>query len=93
MDALLPHPLATAEFLVVDTETNGLAGEACELTEVGELLGERLLPPPSGWASRRSGFASRVATCAPTVQRWLSATWCAGDGAFAASLIASPCNW
>jgi DNA polymerase III subunit epsilon len=31
-------PLATSEFLVVDTETNGLAGEACELTEVGAVL-------------------------------------------------------
>ena len=35
---LLAQPLATAEFLVVDTETNGLAGEACELTEVGAVL-------------------------------------------------------
>src|SRR3954447_18981547 len=31
-------PLATAEFLVVDTETNGLGGERCELTEVGAVL-------------------------------------------------------
>jgi DNA polymerase-3 subunit epsilon len=30
--------LATAEFLVVDTETNGLGGERCELTEVGAVL-------------------------------------------------------
>lgn len=30
--------LRSAEFLVVDTETNGLAGEACELTEVGAVL-------------------------------------------------------
>ncbi|MEJ7823986.1 MAG: exonuclease domain-containing protein [Solirubrobacteraceae bacterium] len=35
---LLAQPLATAEFLVVDTETNGLAGDACELTEVGAVL-------------------------------------------------------
>jgi DNA polymerase-3 subunit epsilon len=35
---LLSQPLATAEFLVVDTETNGRAGEACELTEVGAVL-------------------------------------------------------
>src|SRR3954449_3591220 len=27
--------LRTAEFLVVDTETNGLGGDACELTEIG----------------------------------------------------------
>src|SRR4051794_21047089 len=31
----LDRPLATAEFLCVDTETNGLAGDACELTEIG----------------------------------------------------------
>jgi DNA polymerase III subunit epsilon len=30
--------LATAEFLVVDTETNGLGGERCELTEIGAVL-------------------------------------------------------
>ncbi len=35
---LLAQPLATAEFLVVDTETNGKAGDACELTEVGAVL-------------------------------------------------------
>src|SRR3954453_14247961 len=35
---LLDHPLATAEFLVVDTETNGRAGDACELTEIGAVL-------------------------------------------------------
>ncbi|MEY2512808.1 MAG: polymerase subunit epsilon, partial [bacterium] len=32
------QPLATAEFLVVDTETNGRAGDDCELTEVGAVL-------------------------------------------------------
>jgi DNA polymerase-3 subunit epsilon len=30
--------LATAEFLVVDTETNGLSGDECEMTEVGAVL-------------------------------------------------------
>jgi DNA polymerase III subunit epsilon len=35
---LLSAPLATAEFLVVDTETNGLAGDACEVTEIGAVL-------------------------------------------------------
>ncbi|MEA2246210.1 MAG: polymerase subunit epsilon [Solirubrobacteraceae bacterium] len=34
----LAQPLQTAEFLVVDTETNGLGGDACELTEVGAVL-------------------------------------------------------
>ena len=36
--ALLAQPLATAEFLALDTETNGLARDACELTEVGAVL-------------------------------------------------------
>src|SRR5512132_1079410 len=35
---LLEAPLASAEFLAVDTETNGLGGERCELTEVGCVL-------------------------------------------------------
>jgi len=35
---LLEEPIATAEFLVVDTETNGLGGDACEMTEVGAVL-------------------------------------------------------
>jgi DNA polymerase-3 subunit epsilon len=35
---LLEQPVATAEFVAVDTETNGLSGDACELTEVGAVL-------------------------------------------------------
>ncbi len=35
---LLEQRLATAEFVVVDTETNGLGGDACELVEVGIVL-------------------------------------------------------
>ena len=35
---LLSEPIATAEFIVVDTETNGLGGDACEMTEVGTVL-------------------------------------------------------
>jgi DNA polymerase III subunit epsilon len=35
---LLDQPLRTAEFLAVDTETNGLSGDACELTEIGAVL-------------------------------------------------------
>jgi DNA polymerase-3 subunit epsilon len=34
----LDQPVATTEFLVVDTETNGLSGDACELTEIGAVL-------------------------------------------------------
>jgi DNA polymerase-3 subunit epsilon len=32
------QPVATAEYIAVDVETNGLAGEDCELTEVGAVL-------------------------------------------------------
>ena len=35
---ILEQPIATAEFLVVDTETNGLGGDACELIELGFVL-------------------------------------------------------
>jgi DNA polymerase III alpha subunit (gram-positive type) len=35
---LQDEPIATAEFLVIDTETNGLGGDACEMTEVGAVL-------------------------------------------------------
>jgi DNA polymerase III subunit epsilon len=35
---LLQAPIATAEFMVIDTETNGLAGDGCEMTEVGAVL-------------------------------------------------------
>ena len=35
---LLNTPIASAEFIVLDTETNGLGGDACEVTEVGAVL-------------------------------------------------------
>jgi DNA polymerase III subunit epsilon len=35
---LLEQPVAGAEFLAVDTETNGLAADLCELIEVGAVL-------------------------------------------------------
>src|SRR5579862_8010667 len=35
---LAEQPLATAEFIVVATKTNGLGGDACEVTEVGAVL-------------------------------------------------------
>src|SRR6059058_2006049 len=35
---LRAEPLATAEFLAVDVETNGRLGDDCELTEVGAVL-------------------------------------------------------
>src|SRR4051794_26595286 len=36
--SLRSQALATAEFLAVDVETNGRAGDLCELTEVGAVL-------------------------------------------------------
>jgi DNA polymerase-3 subunit epsilon len=38
---LLDAALATTEFLVVDTETNGLGGDRCEVTEIGAVLVKR----------------------------------------------------
>jgi len=38
MEPLLDVALHEAEFLAIDTETNGLAGARCELTEVGAVL-------------------------------------------------------
>ena len=35
---LLEQPVAGAEYLAVDTETNGLGGDLCEMTEVGAVL-------------------------------------------------------
>src|SRR5688500_8353788 len=35
---LLAQPLATTEFLALDTEPNGLPTDRCELTEVGAVL-------------------------------------------------------
>src|SRR4029453_1413430 len=35
---VLDQPLRTAEFVAVDVETNGCAGDECELTEVGAVL-------------------------------------------------------
>ncbi|HET8672121.1 MAG TPA: 3'-5' exonuclease, partial [Thermoleophilaceae bacterium] len=35
---LRDQPLASTEFLAVDVETNGRAGELCEITEIGAVL-------------------------------------------------------
>ncbi len=35
---MLDQPLSESEFLAVDTETNGLNGDLCEMTEVGAVL-------------------------------------------------------
>src|SRR3569833_4643850 len=51
------HPLRSAEFLVVDTETNGYGGDRCELTEVGAVL--------VGGGELHDHFASLCAVRAP----------------------------
>jgi DNA polymerase-3 subunit epsilon len=66
---LLAQPLATAEFLVVDTETNGLGGEACELTEVAAVL--------VGGGELHDRWETLVAGVAPlsrSIQRFTSIT-------------------
>ena len=54
---LLASPVRTAEFLVVDVETNGCAGDECELTEVGTVL--------VGGGELHERFESLVAVRAP----------------------------
>jgi DNA polymerase-3 subunit epsilon len=54
---LLDQPIATAEFLVVDTETNGLGGEACEVVEIGWVL--------VGGGELHDRWSSLVRTSAP----------------------------
>jgi DNA polymerase III subunit epsilon len=69
--------LASAEFLAVDVETNGRAGDLCELTEVGAVLvggGElhdrfdslvRVEQPLSRGIERFTGITQAMVDCAP----------------------------
>src|ERR1700692_2978206 len=73
---LLERPLATAEFLVIDTETNGLAGDECELTEVGAVL--------VGGGELHDRFSSLVRTNVPLrrgIQRFTGIKQAMVDGA------------
>ncbi len=73
---LLEQPIATAEFLAVDTETNGLGGDACELTEVGAVL--------IGGGELHDRWSSLVRTSAPLrrgIQRFTGITQAMVDGA------------
>lgn len=73
---LVDQPLATAEYLVVDCETNGRAGAACELTEVGAVV--------VGGGELHDRWSSLVAVRAPLsrrIQRYTGITQAMVDGA------------
>jgi DNA polymerase-3 subunit epsilon len=73
---LADQPLASAEYLVVDCETNGRAGAACELTEVGAVL--------VGGGELHDRWSSLVAVRAPLsqrIQRYTGITQAMVDGA------------
>ena len=79
---LLEAPLSTTEFLVVDTETNGKAGDACELTEVGAVL--------VGGGELHDTWETLVGVRAPLsrgIQRFTGITQGMVDGAPAAELV------
>ncbi len=79
-ESLLEAPLAGAEFLAVDTETNGLGGDRCELTEVGAVLvgggelhdrWETLVPvrtPLSRGIQRFTGISQDMVDAAPPAE-------------------------
>jgi len=73
---LLQAPLISAEFLAVDTETNGLARERCELTEVGAVLvgGGEL-------HDRWSSLVGVASPLSPGIQRFTGITQAMVDGA------------
>src|SRR2546429_5908950 len=73
---LQDEPIATAEFLVIDTETNGLGGDACEMTEVGAVL--------VGGGELHDRWDSLVRTIAPLrrgIQRFTGISQAMVDGA------------
>jgi DNA polymerase-3 subunit epsilon len=70
------QPLLTAEFLAVDTETNGLPRERCEMTEVGAVL--------VGGGELHERWSSLVGVAAPLsrgIQRFTGITQAMVDGA------------
>jgi DNA polymerase-3 subunit epsilon len=73
---LLEHPISSAEFLVIDTETNGLAGPDCEVTEIGAVL--------VGGGELHDRWSSLVRTVAPLrrgIQRFTGITLAMVEGA------------
>ena len=84
---LLSAPIATAEFMVVDTETNGLAGDDCELTEVGAVL--------VGGGELHDRFSSLCRTSAPLrrgIQRLTGITQAMVDDAPSLEDVLPPLN-
>jgi DNA polymerase III subunit epsilon len=82
---LLSAPIVTAEFMVVDTETNGLGGDACELTEVGAVL--------VGGGELHDRWSSLVRTSAPLrrgIQRFTGITQTMVDGAPSLETVLPP---
>ncbi len=79
---LLDAPLHSAEFLAVDTETNGLARERCELTEVGAVLvgGGEL-------HGRWSSLVGVSTPLSPGIQRFTGITQAMMDGAPAPEVV------
>jgi DNA polymerase-3 subunit epsilon len=74
--ALAEQPIAMAEFIVVDTETNGLGGDACEMTEVGAVL--------VGGGELHDRWSSLVRTSVPLrrgIQRFTGITQAMNDEA------------
>jgi DNA polymerase III subunit epsilon len=74
--SLLAQPLAPTEFVAVDTETNGLGGDLCEMTEVGAVL--------VGGGELHETFDSLVRTERPLsrgIQRFTGITQGMVDGA------------
>ncbi len=72
----LEQPIRTAEFLAIDTETNGLGGDDCELTEVGAVL--------VGGGELHDRWSSLVRTTMPLrrgIQRFTGITQQMVDGA------------
>jgi DNA polymerase-3 subunit epsilon len=66
---LLSTPLQDVEYLALDTETNGLGGQRCELTEIGAVL--------IGGGELHERFSSLVATQRPLgagIQRFTGIT-------------------
>src|SRR6201995_4071479 len=79
---LLEHAIASAEFLVVDTETNGLAGDDCEVTEIGAVL--------VGGGELHDRWSSLVRCLAPLrrgIQRFTGISQAMVDGAPVADAV------